>query len=188
MDRPVNKPVLDAIQQRRATRAYTAEPVGEQAVRTLLDAAIHAPSANNVQPWSFVVIQDPVLLRRISDQAKVELALHPHWKGAHPFSDPKFDIFYGATTLIVICASAGGFEPTGDCYLAGENLMLAAWEMGLATCPIGLSRDVLQSPAMKQELGIPSEITPVLPIIVGHPAGRMPPTARKPPLIHAWKH
>lgn len=183
----MSKTVLDAIQQRRSTRVYTHVPVSEADVHALLDAAIYAPNANNAQPWSFVIIQNPALLKKISDQAKQELASHPHWKGAHPFSDPKFDIFYGATTLIVICAQAGGFEPTGDCYLAGENLMLAAWNMGLATCPIGLARDVLQTPAMKKELGIPAEVTPVLPIIVGHPQGSMPQTERKPPVIHTWK-
>jgi len=188
MEKAVKRTVLDAIQQRRATRSYTHEPVSEANVHTLLDAAIYAPSANNTQPWSFVVIQDPPLLKRISGRAKQELASHPHWKGVHPFTDPKFDIFYGATTLIVICAGSGGFEPTGDCYLAGENLMLAAWDLGLATCPIGLARDVLQSAAMKMELGIPAEVTPVLPIIVGHPQGSMPQTERKTPVIHAWKH
>jgi nitroreductase len=179
--------VLDVIMQRRATRAYTPEPVDEKTVRALLDAAIHAPSASNGQPWSFIVIQDPLLLKRISDRAKLELASHPHWKGTLPLADPQFNIFYGAPTLIVICSKADGFDPTGDCYLAGENLMLAAWEMGLATCPIGLARDILQTSAMKKELNIPADAKPVLPLIVGHPQGSMPSTERKPPVIHAWK-
>lgn len=178
--------LLDAIRQRRATRSYSPKPVDEATVRALLDAAVCAPSANNLQPWSFVVIQDRALLREICAEAKDALAHDPHWKAHLPLADPAFDIFYGAGTLIVICSKREGFCPVGDCYLAGENLMLAACAMGLATCPIGLARDVLQSPAMKKRLGVPPEEQPVLPIIVGQAAAGMPKTQRAQPRVHAW--
>jgi nitroreductase len=77
--------------------------VSETTVRELLDA-VWAPSANNLQPWSFVVIQDRTLLKKISDAAKVLLANDPHWHTRLPLTDPDFDIFYGCGTLIVICA------------------------------------------------------------------------------------
>jgi len=182
----MSMPVLDAIRQRRAVRAYSGKPVDEAAVRSLLEAAVQAPSANNLQPWSFVVIQDRKLLHDISEEAKDALAHDPHWKSHLPLADPAFDIFYGAGTLIVICSKREGFCPVGDCYLAGQNLMLAACAMDLATCPIGLSRDVLQSPAMKKRLGVPPEEQPVLPIIVGHAAASMPRTQRVQPKVHAW--
>lgn len=180
--------VLEAIRQRHATRSYAATPVDEATVRKLLDAAIHAPSANNLQPWSFVVIQDRKLLKEISEEAKAALAQDPHWKSHLPLTDPAFDIFYGAGTLVVICSRRDGFAPVGDCYLAGENLMLAATDLGLATCPIGLARDVLQAPAMKRRLGVPPDEQPVLPIAVGHAAGAMPAHPRAAPKIHSWKH
>lgn len=177
--------VLDAIQQRRATRSYTPRAVDEKSVHALLDAAVMAPSARDLQPWSFVVVQDPKLLKQISDQANQVLMHDPHWKHALPH-EGAFDIFYGAGTLIVICSQEEGFCPVGDCYLAGQNLMLAACAMGLATCPIGFARDVLQTDAMRMTLGIPEGVTPVLPIIVGHAAGTMRKTDRFPPRIHSW--
>ncbi len=178
--------LFDAIKLRRATRGYSPKPVDKAAVHALLDAAIHAPSANNLQPWSFVVIQDRALLREISEEAKDALAHDPHWKSHLPLTDPAFDIFYGAGTLVVICSKREGFCPVGDCYLAGENLMLAATAAGLATCPIGLARDVLQSPAMKKRLAVPPEEQPVLPIAVGYPAVSMPKTERARPKVHRW--
>lgn len=182
---PVLMSVLDAIRQRRATRHYTSRPVGEKIVHALLDAAVMAPSARDLQPWSFVVVQDPKLLKQISDKANQVLMHDPHWKHVLPH-EGAFDIFYGATTLIVICCRKEGFCPVGDCYLAGQNLMLAAEALGLATCPIGFARDVLQIEAMRVALGIPEGDLPVLPIVVGYAAGTMPQTERRPPKIHSW--
>ena len=183
---PMINSVLDAIHERRATRAYTFRALSDAAVRELLEAATWAPSASNLQPWSFAVIQDRALLAEISAAAKKQLADDPHWRTQLPLADPAFDIFYGAGTLIVICAQAGGFAPAGDCYLAGQNLMLAAWSLGLATCPVGLACDVLQSADMKRRLQIPAELTPVLPIIAGYGSAVMPRTERRPPRIHSW--
>jgi len=178
--------VLEAIQGRRATRSYLLKQVSEKSVHQLLDAAVQAPSARNLQPWSFVVIQDKTLLKAISEQAKNMLMRDSHWNRELPLADPEFDIFYGAGTLIVVCAKEEGFSPVGDCYMAGQNLMLAAHGLGLATCPIGLARDVLRSPEMQERLGVPAGEEPVLPIIVGYPAAATPRVARAAPRINAW--
>lgn len=181
---PAPVTVFDAIRQRRATREFLSKPVEEDTVRQLLDAAVLAPSARNLQPWSFVVIQDPALLKRISDEANLDLAHDPHWR--HGLPAGPFDIFYGAGTLVVICSEEQGFCPIGDCYLAGENLMLAACGLGLASCPIGFARDVLRREDWRRELHVPAGETPVLPIAVGYPAGIMPRTERARPKIRTW--
>ncbi|MFI5305435.1 MAG: nitroreductase family protein [Nitrospiria bacterium] len=183
--------VLDAIYKRRAIRRYSSKSIEEQIVRALLNAAVQAPSAMNLQPWSFTVIQQVKLLQKLSDQAKEFLLKDPKWKAASehgqlPLADPEFDIFYGATTLIIICAKLEGFSPTADCYLAGQNLMLAACSMGLGTCPIGFARDVLQNKSWKKNLKIPEDFIPVFPIIVGYPLGATQKVKRDPPHILSW--
>lgn len=187
--------VTEAIYSRRAVRSYSTQPVTDEQIKTLLDAAIHAPSAMNSQPWAFVIVQRPDLLKRISDASKAELMRSPEWihgseRGHVPIEDPRFDIFYGATTLVVICMSEEtGFSPLGDCYLAAQNFMLAACELGLATCPIGLARDVLREEPFKRELSIPEGYAAVLPIIVGYPASparSLPAPLRRPPKILSW--
>ena len=65
--------IFDAIYHRRAVRSYRAEELPESTVRTLLEAAVQAPTAMHLEPWTFVVIQDRVLLKRLSDQAKALL-------------------------------------------------------------------------------------------------------------------
>ncbi|HET7650092.1 MAG TPA: nitroreductase [Gammaproteobacteria bacterium] len=178
--------VSDAIRTRRATRSYTGEPLTSEQIHTLLDAAIHAPSARNEQPWSFAIVQNRALLASLSAEIKSSLMHDPAWREHLPLADPDFDVFYGAGTVIVICARTEGFGPVGDCYLAAQNLMLAACELGLATCPIGLARDTLQSSTWRKRLGIPEGVQPVLPVAAGHPAANMPATTRRPPTIHAW--
>jgi len=100
---------------------------------------------------------------------------------------PDFHVFYNAGTLIVICNKFQGPFGKADCWLAAENLMLAACAKGLGTCVIGFAVSALNTPEWKAELKIPAEMTAVAPIIVGVPASETPPVPRKPPEIVAWK-
>ena len=62
--------INEAISGRRAVREYTTEPVSEVVIKSLIDAAIHPPSAVNAQPWSFTVVRDQQILRNISRHTK----------------------------------------------------------------------------------------------------------------------
>lgn len=74
-----------------------------------------------------------------------------------------------------------------DCWLAAENLMLAATSLELGTCVIGLAVSALNTPVWKKELGIPQGMVAYAPIIVGTPSGEVPPVPRKEPEIVIWK-
>lgn len=178
--------LLEAISGRRATRAFLSKAVDRAALEALFAAAVQAPSARNAQPWRFAVIERRSLLEEISQAAIRRLAADPYWRQHLSFPDPAFDIFYGAPALVVICSQGNGFDPTGECYLAGQNLMLAAHAAGLATCPIGFARETLRAEPMRRTLSLPAGVDPVLPIAVGHPKGEMPPTPRNPPIVCAW--
>jgi nitroreductase len=186
--------LMDAINQRRSVRAYLPQKLDRATVRTLLAAAVRAPTAMHAEPWAFVVLQDTSTLKRLSDLAKslfVEEAHRLHLdRGGHAldiFSSPDFNIFYNAGTLIVICGQPIGPFVVADCWLAAENLMLAAYAMGLGTCVIGSALLALNTPEVKAELGIPAELNAFASVIVGMPSGETPPTPRKEPRILAWK-
>jgi nitroreductase len=103
------------------------------------------------------------------------------------YEKPDYDIFHGAKTLIVIYATRGRFNPNEDCCLAAENLMLAAYGMGLGTCPIGFARPWLELPEVKRELGVPGHYTAIFPLVVGYPARKAEPVPRNSPEIVSWQ-
>ena len=106
----------EAIYTRRSVREFTADPVGENVIRDLIDAAIQAPSAVNAQPYMFCVVRDKTALATISREAKAHMVkTTPVGLMSHHFSeilnDAKFDIFYHAPVLILISTEAD--DPVG---------------------------------------------------------------------------
>ncbi|HUK20365.1 MAG TPA: nitroreductase family protein [Gemmatimonadales bacterium] len=175
--------VLETIYHRRAVRSFGPDRIDEQTIRTLLAAAVQAPTAMHLEPWTFVVIQDRAVLERYSNRA---VAMVKPDAGLTRLVAAGGDIFHGAGTLIVICGKPLGAFVVADCWLAGENLMLAADALGLGTCCIGFAVPLLNAAEVKRELGIPADVTAVAPIIVGVPADIAPPVSRKPPDILRW--
>ena len=192
---------LDAIYGRRSARSYAPQALEKSTVRALLDAAVQAPTAMHEQPWLFVVVQDRQILKRLSDQVKATWAREAippprlrvaggsalHADFIARLEDPAFDVFYNAGTLIVICARRTDPFVVADCWLAAENLLLAATALGLGTCCIGAAVTALNAPDIKQMLGVPADVHAVAPIIVGVPEGIAAPVSRREPEILSWR-
>lgn len=189
-----NTSVMSALCARHSVRTYASTHLDSTTVQSLLDVAVHAPTAIHEEPWAFVVVQDQALLQRLSDLAKplfVEEVRHRNNNGSKHsfdhFTRPAFNIFHGANTLIIICAKPSGQFVTADCWLAAENLMLAASAIGLGTCVIGATVAALNIRKVKIELGIPDENSAIAPIVVGFPGEENPAISRRVPLIISWK-
>jgi nitroreductase len=151
--------VFDAIKERRSVRAFTDEKVSEKDVWQLIDAARWAPSAGNTQPWEFIIVKDPEIKRKLSDAALNQALIQK------------------ASVVIVVCAdvsrSSRGYGSRGehlysiqDTAAATENILLAAQELGLATCWIGAFNDQEVAKAVKA----PKNVKPVAIVPVGYPA------------------
>jgi nitroreductase len=190
----VSVSAINAIYLRRSVRDYAPRAIGQAVIQSLLDAAVHAPTAMHEEPWSFAVIQDGNLLNRLSDSAKESVRREAQGSDSQHakhslelVNKPDFHVFYNAGTLIVICSKFQGPFVVADCWLAAENLMLAACAQGLGTCVIGFAVSALNTPEWKAELKIPAEMTLIAPILVGVPAGETPAVPRKEAEIIAWK-
>jgi nitroreductase len=197
-ERPLS--ALDAIFSRRSVRAYADQPLDEATVRALLEAAVQAPTAMHSEPWVFLVVQDREVLRRVSDRAKGSWAQEAaHYRDLHHpgdaaaasafatrFASPNFCVFYDAGTLIVIGVRRPAPFAAADCWLAAENLMLAASALGLGTCCIGSAVPALNRPETKAELNLPGDLELIAPIIVGVPRDSAAAVSRKDPDIAAW--
>jgi nitroreductase len=184
---------MDVIYHRRSVRDYAAGKTDPAIIRSLLDAAVHAPTAMHEEPWSFAVIQDKVVLNRLSESAKKNLqaeaqgSTSDHAKHTLELVDkPDFHVFYNAATLIVIYGKVTGPFVVADCWLAAENLLLAAYAQGLGSCVIGFAVATLNTPEWKAEFKIPNGMTAIAPVILGVAAGVNPPVPRKPAEILTW--
>ena len=185
--------VMDAIYNRHAVRNFLPKKIDTDTIKLLLDAAIHAPSALHEESRGFVVIQNKHLLDRLSESAKellhTESKTNKNLQRQHILEvaqQKEFQVFYNAHNLIVIYSTFKGPFVSADCWLAAQNLMLAALPYGLASCVIGFAVPALNLPEWKKELGIPTKMTAVAPIILGWPSGNTLPTIHEPPLILKW--
>ncbi len=164
----------EVVKKRRAVRVYAPAAVARPEIEALINTAIEAPSAMNLQPWAFAVVLDRTRIDDYARRAKEWLLANP---ARFPFpaaarqmlEDPRFTIFYNAPALLLVLARSSEAQAVEDCCLAAENLMLAARERGLGTCWIGFARPWLNLPETKAELGLPQQYEVVAPIVLGHP-------------------
>lgn len=142
---------------RRSIRAYSAAPVSEAAVQTLLEAAMAAPSAAGKDPWRFVVIRNRQKLGEIA------AAL------------PNGPMIAKAALGIVVCGELPAAHDQQisyllqDCAAAIENLLLSAHILGLGACWLGVHPREQRIDSLKQILGLPPAIIPVACISIGGP-------------------
>jgi nitroreductase len=150
----MSQELIETILSRRSIRSYTAQPVGEEQVTTLLKAAMAAPSASNLKPWHFVVVTKRETLDSLAEM--------------HPFGKMLFQAPLG----IAVCGDSGISAQywVQDCSAATENLLLAATALGLGSVWLGVHPREERVKAVREILGIPETVIPLNLISIGYPA------------------
>ncbi len=128
--------VLEAIKERRSIRKYEPKAVPEEKLTQILEAGRWAPSADNSQPWKFIVVRD--------EKIKNELARVAVW-GSFLAQAP--------VAIAVVIDPRASNHPVEDGAAATQNMLLAAHALGLGTCWIG-SYDSGYEERTKEVLGI----------------------------------
>ncbi len=178
-------PVLEAISKRRSVRAYEAKPVPRDLVNAVIAAGNEAPSAMNSQPWRFVVVEDPAAkkkllgaalpqAKKITEQVKdVDPERYESIKKRYAeLPDP---VYYSAPTVIFVIGN--GRYKDHSCPLACENMMLAAYSLGLGSCWGGFGAMVTEDGSVRKLLDLQEGDAIFGPILLGYPKGE---TARPP--------
>jgi nitroreductase len=185
------------IRTRRTIRKFKPKPVSDTQINAIIDAARWAPNAGNLQPWEFVVIRNHETIKRIRDMShehvkRSHLALpkdHPYRIAREEKLRKGFykDYYSGVTVFIAVFVDPAKTDsPLQDGSAAIENMMLAAWSMGLGSAWL----DTLPEREIKQLLHVPRRLKFVACIPVGYPAQTLTPPPRKPleEIIHYEKY
>ncbi|MCD6117860.1 nitroreductase family protein [bacterium] len=128
--------IISAVKKRRSIRAYSDKKVEREKILCCIEAARLAPSAENIQPWRFLVLDDPEVKDDFLKQVTGGIYKHTKWA----FSAPVIIIIIAETNILA--HTIGGklqripFHVL-DLGIAGEHISLQAAELGLGTCWIG---------------------------------------------------
>lgn len=168
---------MKVIKSRRSIRQYREEQIKEEELQEILDAALLAPNAMNMQAWHFTVIQDKDMLERMVGIVKENLLNSGIEFLAQRASAPGYNTFYSAPTVIMISGSEHAPFIKIDCGAAAQNIALAAEALGIGSC-------VMTSPAflfnsqegndLREELGVPEGYAYQCTVTLGYKGGEHP--------------
>lgn len=180
---------FDVVLNQRACRSFLPDPLGDEIVSRVLEAATFAPSAENHQPWVFVVVRDPKSRAAIGDLTRQawECAGRAHSEGRLTPS-LMADVDRGAMGDVAaapVLVVVGGDTRLVDrrvleasVFPAIQNLLLAASALGLGsaltTLPLAFGDQIAEI------VGFPFEVRPMAVVPLGHPARPLGPPRRAP--------
>jgi nitroreductase len=190
---PTSVELGDVMRRQRAHRSFTPDDVPDDVVERLITLATFAPSAENRQPWEFVVVRDAARRQRIGELTE-RLWRHGAADIARSHLPPALlaDVEAGATggvagapVLIVVAVDTRRChrDTIGpSIWPAVQNLLLAATAEGLGSALTTLP--VVAGEQLAEIVGLPPEVEPVAVIPLGHPAARRGPPHREPAGAH----
>ena len=148
--------LLDVIFRRRSIRSYKKEPIPDEVLRNILEAGRLAPSADNAQPWHFIVVTDSRIKEKLS-------------RG-------RWNYFIKDSAVTVVgCGYKENEWSTIDVTIALENMVIAAEAQGVGSCWIG---DFVEE-EVKKLLGIPNNLKVIALVSFGYPAEKPTPDNKK---------
>jgi nitroreductase len=199
--------LFEAMRTTRTVRRLRPDPIPDDVLRRVLEAATHAPSGGNRQPWRFVVVRDAETKRRLADlyrplwqtfsQAYVAQlgSLPAEKRRSHDrmlsSANHLADNFHDAPVILVVCVHMPELAITdlgldrppivggASIYPAVQNLILACRAVGLGAALTTLL--CREEPAVRQLLGIPDGWATAAHLALGFPSGKgHGPVRRKP--------
>jgi nitroreductase len=188
---------FEVVLRQRACRSFADEDVPDDDLVRMLDAAVHAPSAENAQPWVFVVVREPARRAAVADLTR------RLWEGgARASVEARLDRrlldevdratasgFGGAPVLVVVAGDTRGGTPRralpSSILPAVQNLLLAAAALGYGSALTTLA--TFAAPELRSLLELPEGVEPLVVVPVGRPARPLGPPRREPVGVKAHR-
>ena len=152
-------PALEQILTRSSIRKFTGAPIPEEDLNLIIRAGMAAPSAMNLQPWSFLAATEPAVLSDLCRRL-------PHAK-----------MLDSAGAALIVCGDTGKDRQSGskywviDCSAASQNILLAAHSLGYGAVWTAVYPDQALMETVREICGLPDGILPLNVIPLGTPAG-----------------
>ena len=141
--------VIEAIEARRSIRVYKDTPVEREKLQTIAECGVKAPSARNLQEWEVRIVDSKEWIDACT--ATYLKAVEGTDKASYMLTPGFINIFRNATAVIFVAAPEGLFSGV-NVGMLGENMMLAATELGLGTCCLGSVQMTFAEPAVEEYL------------------------------------
>ena len=194
---------MKVIQDRRSIREYTAEPVSDQDLDLILEAARQAPSGENAQPWRFIIVRDAETRKKLGALAGggsgrrftsefVTKQMQERFSGLQDeekkkaafekLTSGKVSAFLAdAPVDLVVCGKKGVWDMPYDTSAAIENILLMVTALNLGACwVIAPCIDIRDEERVKALLGMPEDFKAISIISIGHPTRPHRPRPRLP--------
>lgn len=158
---------FEVIKRRKSSRQFTAQAVSNEAIQTILDAAMLSPVARaRFEDMHLTVITNKALLQDISENM-------------HKQTGRDGDPLYGAPLMVLVSVKPAGEAPQNNEFssaaIIAHNMTLAATALGLGSCDIwGAIALANQNPALVAEFGLPEGFVPVCSVVIGATDEPMP--------------
>ena len=177
----------------RSVRDFKPDAVEEAKLRAVLEAAIRAPSSGNTQPWAFVVVREKekkrlvanVISERWHELMDSRIAkMPPDSRRIYERATRLVDSTPSVPVIVLACielekASRSEEARYASIYPAVQNMMLAAWSLGLGSCiTTHASSPPRGEEEVKRILGIPKQVKIACLVYLGYPARRLSPPVR----------
>ncbi len=180
--------LFEAIDTQRGIRYFKPDPIPDELITRLLEAAIKAPSGGAKQGWSFIVIRDQETRRKIGDlyrtgsRFEIRTDMTAQARRVYSAAQQLEDHIGDEPGLILACIQAdpGTTPSASSIFPAVQNILLAARGLGLGS--VLTTRQTRFEKEIKQLLGIPGDVATMALLPIGFPAEgtRYGPTRRRP--------
>jgi FMN reductase (NADPH) len=154
-----SNPVIDCLMNHRSIRKFKPDQISEETIETILRAGTRAATAGGIQPYAFIVIDDPDLLKKISyipaPLAIVAVVDQYRVKRYYELNDAPFYNDYTINRTMSFW----------DATIALHNVVIAAESLGLGGVYIGM----IHSQDIGESLGVPEYVVPAGLVALGHP-------------------
>lgn len=150
---------MEIIKTRRSVRGFKPDAqISDEALNTILEAAMYAPLAVNKPSWHLTVIQSKDVFDEIVEKTIGVLKINPNDHVKMRLSMPKFSPFYGAPTVIAVTGDLNNEYSHTNSGAAIENMLLAAKTQGVDSCWVCMANKFLGSAEgseLLKRLGMP---------------------------------